>query len=319
LNASRARAYDALVALARWLLLCLLGTVALAFALFWWPSLTRYFAARGQRRWPSVHELVIGFVTDFLDTLGIGSFATTATWFRTTKLVPDRELPGTMNVGHALPTVLQALIYIAAIEVDVVTLATMIAASVLGAYLGAGWVARSSERVVRVAVGCALLGAAALIFARLRGFLPGGSDALALHGWWLVIGVLGNFALGVLMTLGIGLYAPCMILVALLGMNPKAAFPIMMGSCAFLMPISAPRFVRGDGYAPRPALGLTIGGLPGVWIAANWVKELELDTVRWLVLAVVTFTALSLLMAARVAAGAQNSRQSLGTSTRPKL
>lgn len=307
------------MALARWLLLGLLCVVALVFAAFWWPSLRRYFAARGQKHWPSPHELVIGFVTDFLDTLGVGSFATTATWFRATKLVPDRELPGTMNVGHALPTVLQALIYIAAIEVDVITLTSMIAASVLGAYLGAGWVARSSERAVRIGVGCALLGAALLIFARLRGLLPGGSDALALHGPLLLIAVAGNFVLGVLMTLGIGLYAPCMILVALLGMNPKAAFPIMMGSCAFLMPISAPRFVRNDGYAPRPALGLAIGGLPGVWIAANWVKELPLDTVRWLVLVVVTYTALSLLMAARTKPELQNSRQSLGTSTRPKV
>jgi uncharacterized membrane protein YfcA len=298
-----------------------LCAVALVFALFWWPSLQRSFIERKQARWPSPHELVIGFVTDFFDTLGVGSFATTATWFRATKLVSDRELPGTMNVGHAIPTVLQALIYIAAIEVDVVTLASMIAASVLGAYLGAGWVARSSERTVRIGVGCALLAAAALIFARLRGLLPGGSDALALHGAWLLAGVLGNFVLGALMTLGIGLYAPCMILVALLGMNPKAAFPIMMGSCAFLMLAAAPRFVRTDSYAPRPALALTLGGLPGVWIAANWVKELELDTVRWLVLAVVTYTALSLLMAARRkrVSDAQNSRQSLGTSTRPKL
>ena len=111
--------------------------------------------------------------------------------------------------------------------------------------------------------------------------------------------MLGNALLGALMTLGIGLYAPCMIMVALLGMNPKTAFPIMMGSCAFLMLIAAPRFVRSQTYAARPALGLTLGGLPGVWIAAEVVRELALDTVRWLVLIVVCYTALSLLRAAR--------------------
>jgi uncharacterized membrane protein YfcA len=238
-------------------------------------------------------------VTDFLDTLGVGSFATTTALFRAVRALPDRLLPGTLNVGHALPTVLQALIYIAAIEVDVGTLLALIAASMLGAYLGAGVVSRLSERSVRLGVGSALVAAAALLLARLYDVLPPGSDSLQLQGAQLAVGVLGNFVLGALMTLGIGLYAPCMILVSLLGMNPKAAFPIMMGSCAFLMLVAAPRFVRERGYALRPALGLTLGGLPGVWIAAQVVKELNLTTVRWLVLFVVMYTAIALLRAAR--------------------
>ena len=250
-------------------------------------------------RWPGAQLLTIGFVTDFLDTLGIGSFAVTTALFRATRALPDRLLPGTLNVGHALPTVLQALIYIAAIEVDVGTLIALIAASMLGAYFGAGVVSRLSERSVRLGVGSALVAAAALLLARLYELLPPGSDSLQLRGPELVIGVLGNFVLGALMTLGIGLYAPCMILVSLLGMNPKAAFPIMMGSCAFLMLVAAPRFIRERGYALRPALGLALGGLPGVWIAAEVVKELNLTTVRWLVLFVVLYTAVSLLRAAR--------------------
>jgi uncharacterized membrane protein YfcA len=253
----------------------------------------------GERRWPSLVELAIGFVTDFLDTLGIGSFAVTTALFRIARTLPDRLLPGTLNVGHALPTVLQALIYISVIEVDVRTLIALIAASMFGAYFGAGVVARLSERVVRLSMGIALLIAALLIIARLRNLFPPGSDSLSLEGSAFVVGLLGNMLFGALMTLGIGLYAPCMILVTALGMNPKAAFPIMMGSCAFLMLIAGPRFIRQGGYAPRAALGLTLGGLPGVWIAAKIVKELELDTVRWLVLGVVAYTAVSLLLAAR--------------------
>ena len=98
------------------------------------------------------------------------------------------------------------------------------------------------------------------------------------------IAIAGNFLLGALMTLGIGLYAPCMILVSLLGMNPTAAFPIMMGSCAFLMPVGSLRFIRERGYSLRNALGLAIGGLPGVLVAAYIVKSLNLDIVRWLVI-----------------------------------
>ena len=101
------------------------------------------------------------------------------------------------------------------------------------------------------------------------------------------------------MTLGIGLYAPCMILVSLLGMNPKTAFPIMMGSCAFLMPVSSIRFVRERSFHPQAALGLAIGGLPAVLIAAFLVRSLPLSAVRWLVVIVVVYTAVNMLVTAR--------------------
>src|SRR6185436_17018686 len=110
---------------------------------------------------------------------------------------------------------------------------------------------------------------------------PGGGDTLGLSGVRLGIGLAGNFALGVLMMLGIGLYAPCMILVSLLGMNPTAAFPIMMGSCAFLMPISTVQFAKSRTYDVQAALGLALGGLPGVLIAAGVFWSLSLIAVRW--------------------------------------
>lgn len=289
------------MSLVRSLLLGLLLSIALAFTIFWIRALRAHTGPRALRR-PRPLELAIGFLTDFLDTLGVGSFATTAALYRATRLVPDRELPGTLNVGHALPTVLQAVIYISAIEVDVLTLVAMIAAAMVGAFFGAGWVSGWSERRVRIGVGLALLVAASLMLGQLSGLWAragASADALGLRGGWLVLGVLGNLLLGVLMTMGIGLYAPCMLLVAALGMNPKTAFPIMMGSCAFLMLIAAPRFVRSGSYASMPALGLALGGLPGVWIAAKLVTSLELESVRYLVLIVVAYTAASLLWAAR--------------------
>ena len=124
----------------------------------------------------------------------------------------------------------------------------------------------------------------------------------------LAIGVIGNFFLGALMTLGIGLYAPCMILVSLLGMDPHAAFPIMMGSCAFLMPVGGIRFVRTGRYHLKAALGLTLGGIPGVLIAAFLVKSLPLDAVRWLVVIVVIYTASILLRSAFVKPKSLNSQ-----------
>ncbi|HXU82085.1 MAG TPA: TSUP family transporter, partial [Polyangia bacterium] len=190
-----------------------------------------------ERGAPTPLHLAIGFVTNFFDTLGIGSFATTTSMFRLKGVVPDRLIPGTLNVGHTAPTVAQAFIYISIVAADMSTLTAMIAASVAGAWLGAGIVASWSRRKVQIGMGVALLVAASLMLATQLSLFPVGGEAIGVQGGRLGLGVFGNFALGALMTLGIGLYAPCMILVSLLGMSPKVSFPIMMGSCAFLMPV----------------------------------------------------------------------------------
>lgn len=137
----------------------------------------------------------------------------------------------------------------------------------------------------------ALLLTAAIIVLRQMKIFPGGGDALGLTGPLLVAGIVGNAILGALMTLGVGLYAPCMGMVYMLGMTPLAAFPIMMGSCAVLMPVASIRFARAKAYDKRAALGLAIGGIPGVIIAAYLVKSLPLDVVRWLVVGVILYTA----------------------------
>ena len=247
---------------------------------------------------PTPFEAGVGFVTNFFDTLGIGSFAPTASIFKLRQMVADERIPGTLNVGHTLPTVAQAFIFIALVEVDMVTLVGMITASVAGAWLGAGVVASWPRRKVQLGMGIALLVAAILFAMTNLGLFPAGGDTLSLAGLRLWAGLAGNFALGALMTLGIGLYAPCMILVSLLGMNPRAAFPIMMGSCAFLMPVSSIRFLSKQSYSLRPALGLALGGIPAVLIAALIVKSLPLVAVRWLVVAVVLYAASAMLRSA---------------------
>jgi uncharacterized membrane protein YfcA len=245
-------------------------------------------------------ELFVGFVTNFFDTLGIGSFATTSSMFKLLKMVPDGLIPGTLNVGHTLPTVVEAVIFISIIKVDGRTLACMIAASVVGAWVGAGVVSRWPQQKVRIGLGLALIAAALLMLASQLNLFPIGSDAEGLTGARLVVGTLGNFILGALMTLGIGLYAPCMILVSLLGMSPKAAFPIMMGSCAFLMPTGSVRFIREKRYQLNAAIGLALGGIPAVFLAAFLVKSLPLSAIRWLVVIVVLYTAGMMLRSAYV-------------------
>jgi uncharacterized membrane protein YfcA len=248
---------------------------------------------------PNPAELGLGAVTNFFDTLGIGSFAPTTAAFKFFKMVPDRLIPGTLNVGHTLPTITQAFIYTTAIAVEPMTLILLIGAAVLGAWLGAGIVASWSKRKVQIGMGFALLVAAVLFSLRNLGYLGGTTEGtIGLHGTKLALGLIGNFALGALMTLGIGLYAPCMILVGFLGMNAGAAFPIMMGSCAFLMPIASAKFVQKQAYSFKPALGLAIGGIPAVLVAAYLVTSMDVTTMRWLVVVVVTIAAAMMLRSA---------------------
>ena len=249
-------------------------------------------------RFPNPLMIGLGFVTNFFDALGIGSFATSTAAFKFLKLVPDRVIPGTLNAGHTLPTVAQAFIFTSLIPVDILTLFAMIAAAVLGAWLGAGIVSSWPKRNVQLGMGAALLAAATLMLMTQLNLFPGGGNELGVRGAKLAIAIAGNFVLGALMTLGIGLYAPCMIMVSLLGMNPTAAFPIMMNSCAFLMPVGSLRFIREQSYSLRVALGLAIGGVVGSIVAGVFVKSLDLRTVRWLVIVVVFYTAAMMLMSA---------------------
>ena len=253
----------------------------------------------GETLAPNAKHLGIGAVTNFFDTLGIGSFATTTAAYKSWRLVRDEQIPGTLNVGHTINSTIQALVFIAAVAVEFRTLVFMIAAACAGAWLGAGIVAGFSRRKVQIGMGTALMGAALIVLAQVLNLAPGG-EALALSGTKLAIGVTGNFVLGALMTLGVGLYAPCMVLVSILGMNPSAAFPIMMGSCAFLMPVASIQFIRRDAYNLRAAIGLALGGPLAVLLAIWLVTSLPTYLVRVLVLLVISYTSITMLRSAAI-------------------
>jgi uncharacterized membrane protein YfcA len=300
------------------ILFAALTVLGLAF-LTVWVLAARRTRVPGASAWPSPLQIGIGFVTNFFDTLGIGSFATTTSMFKLGKLVDDEKIPGTLNVGHAVPTFAEAFIFILVVDVDMTTLVLMIAAAVAGGWLGAGIVARWPRARVQRGMGVLLLFAAGVIVARLTKTVPDGGDALGLSGLRLALGLGGNFLLGALMMLGIGLYAPCMILVSLLGMNPTTAFPIMMGSCAFLMPVASIRFVLSGRYDQRAALGLTLGGVPAALIAGLIVKSLPLGGVKWLVAGVVVYTAIAMLRSADVTAATTLPRRRVLTKRVPTL
>ena len=241
----------------------------------------------------------VGFITNFFDTLGIGSFAPTVALNKFTKLeVKDRELPGLLNVADTLPVMLEAVIFTTVIEVEPLTLISMLAAAALGSYLGAGVIAKMDEVKIQKVMGVALLITAILMICKQLGLIQGGGDAIGLSGIKLIVAVVGNFIFGALMSAGIGLYAPCMALVYFLGMSPQVAFPIMMGSCATLMPVGSIKFIKEGAYPRKAALIVALSGAVGVFVAAYLVKSLPMDILTWLVIAVIFYTSASMLVAA---------------------
>ena len=275
-----------------------LGVVAVIYLAVWRRALIAGRARDNGAEMPTPLQTAIGFGTNFFDTLGIGSYAPTTALFRFFRLVPDEKIPGTMTLGHTLPTIVQSFIFIAIVNVNFTTLVLLIGASIVGAWLGAGVVSQWPRRNIQIGMGLALVAAAVLFTMANLGIVAAGGTALGLTGTRLIIGIIGNFVLGAFMTLGIGLYGPCLIMISLLGMEPRAAFPIMMASCAFLMPVAGVRFAKAQAFSARPALGLMLGGIPAVLIAALIVKSMPLVAVRWLVVVVVLIAAIGLLRSA---------------------
>ena len=277
------------------LLLAGLGVTGAAFLIAWWRSAT---TGGHPHKFPTPLQLGLGAVTLFFDTLGIGNFATCTAAFRTLKMVRDEFIPGTLNVGSAVPQSLEAFVFLAAIAVDPLTVLLLVAVGAVGSFLGGRIVAGLPRRYIQLGMGVALLVGAALMLMTNMRWIPGGGTAIGLSGAWLVVAVALNFVFGALCALGIGNYAPSLIAFSLLGMDPRAAFPIMAGSAAYMQALSGIAFVRHGRYDGQAALGLTLGGVPGVLVAAYLVKTLPLVAIRWLVVVAVLYASVSLLRSA---------------------
>lgn len=249
---------------------------------------------------PGPESLALGAITNFFDTLGIGSFAPTTAWLKFRRMIPDSFIPATLNVGHALPAMMQSAIFLVllGVQVDPVLLVSCIVAAVAGAVVGAPLMVRAPVRLVQGIVGVALLIAAALYAMSNLDLMPIGGTATALEPRLLWIAVVAHFIMGVLMAFGIGLYAPSLILLSLLGLDPRLAFPIMASACAFLMPTTGFRYIRSERIDLRIVIGIALGGIPAVLLAAFVVKEMPIEPLRWAVVVVVLYAAGLLLRSA---------------------
>ena len=277
--------------------IALLAVIAALSAVFFaqWLSVAR---RRKLRERPSWSDLGIGLLTNFGDALGIGSYATTTALYKFRGRPSDELIPGTLTVGSVSVGLAETFIFVTLITVDPKLLLTMVASATAGAWLGAGIVSRMRRRSIQLFMGAALLIAAASFVMGNLGAFPVGGAALSLSGWRFLAAVAANFILGALSTIGIGWYAPTIVVLALLGFNLRAAFPIMMGSGGVMLPVAGVRFLRSGRFAWGPALGFATAGVAGVLIAAFIVKRLPMHTLSWLVAAVVTYAAVAMLRSA---------------------
>jgi len=278
------------------ILKAILGIMTSLFGYYYIADVLRNRIMFSGKRWSGL--LGTGFITNFFDTLGIGSFAQQTAIFKFFKLVDDRLIPGTMNVGNTIPTVVQAFIFMTVVQVDPLTLASMSTAAPLGALLGAGIVSRMSRRRIQIGLGFGLLAVGLIMLAGFLNWMPSGGEAIGLTGWKLAVIVGMSFIFGALQTIGVGFYAPCMAMVYALGMHPLTAFPIMMTATAMLMAAGGATFVKQKAYDRKAAFSLTIAGVIGVFLAAYIVKSLPLLVLKWVVLCVVLYTSVWMFISA---------------------
>jgi uncharacterized membrane protein YfcA len=274
-----------------------LGLMTSFFGFYYIRDVIKYRNMFSNKPWSGLFGT--GFITNFLDTLGIGSFAQQTAIFRFFNLVDDRLIPGTMNVGNTIATVAQAFIFMTSVKVDPVTLVSMSTAAPIGALLGAGVVAKMSRKKIQRGMGAGLLIVAVVILTGLLHLLPLGGEAIGLTGWKLVTVIVMSLIFGALQTIGVGFYAPCMAMVYALGMHPATAFPIMMTATAMLMAAGGARFVKENAYDRKASVALSIAGVLGVFLAAWVVKSLPLEVLKWVVCIVVLYTSISLFISSK--------------------
>ena len=249
---------------------------------------------------PKGEAILLGAITNFFDTLGIGSFAPTMAWLKFRKLVPDRLIPCTMLVGHTPPAMAQGFIFLIllGVFVDPVLLVGCVIALLMGGLLGAPLVARSRVWIVQLVVAIGLFVAAAFYAMSNLDMMPGGGTATSLPAMLMIIAIIGNFIFGILLNYGIGNYAPTLAMFSLMGMDPRLCFPIMAAGAGLAGAAASVRHINMGEIDLRVATGLTIGGIPLVFVAAFIVKEMPIEMLRWLVFVVVLYAGAVMLRAA---------------------
>src|SRR5437868_5630370 len=279
------------------LLIALLIPLAMAILVY---ALVLTRAAIAARATPRVESLLLGAVVNFFDTFGISSFAQTTAWMKFRKMVPDRLIPPTMIAGLTPPAMAESIVFLIllGVRVDPVLLFGAAMATFAGGVVGAPLVVRSRAWIVQmtVAIGLALAGIAFVL--AIAGKLPAGGTASGLPMGLTIIAIAASFVFGLLANFGVGNYAPTLAMLSLMGMDPHYCFPIMASGASLMGAGSSIRFVKVPEIDLRIVVGLTLGGIPAVLVAALIVKSMNVELLRYVITVVVFYTAVVMARAA---------------------
>lgn len=281
------------------MLIALLVPILLATTIF---TLVLLRAAFARHAAPTLETIGLGAVVSFFDTLGIGSFAPTTAWLKFRRLVPDRLIPPTILVGLTITSVVESAIFLVklGVRVDPVLLVGCILACTMGGLLGAPLVHRTRVWIVQLIVAVGLLLAAIAYGMTNLHLFPGDGTASSLPLALTVLAIVANFIFGVLLNYGVGNFAPTLVVLSLMGMDPRLCFPVMAGAAALMGTSAGIRHINTGNLDLRVVVGLTIGGIPAVLVAAYIVVTMPLEILRWMVLIVVLYAAAIMFRAALV-------------------
>jgi len=292
------------------MLIALLIPLALAIVVYA-SALAR--AAIARRAKPTLEALALGAFVNFFDTFGIGSFAQTTAWMKFRKMVPDRLIPPTMIAGLTPPAMVESIIFLIllGVRVDPVLLFGGAMATFAGGVVGAPLVVRARVWIVQMTVAIGLAAAGIATVLAIFGALPAGGTASGLPMGLTVVAIAASFVFGLLANFGVGNYAPTLAMLSLMGMDPHYCFPIMASGASLMGAGSSMRFIKVPELDLRIVVGLTLGGIPAVLIAALIVKEMDVDVLRWVVTVVVFYAA---AVMARAAVKGHREHKALGAT-----
>ena len=279
------------------MLLALLIPLILASAVMLFMLARRAIAARAR---PSGESIVVGAVTGFFDTLGIGSFAPTMAWLKFRKLVPDKIMPPTMLVAQTPTALTEGIIFLLllGVLVDPLLLIGCSLSLLVGALLGVTLVNKARVWVIQLIVAIALIIAAFFYALTNLDLMPSPGVSTSLAPTLTIIAIAAHFMFGVLLNFGVGNYAPTLAMFSLMGLDPRYAFPIMAGGAGLTGAVAATRHIMVTKIDLKIAVGVALGGIPAVLVAAFLVKEMPLIWLRWLVIVVVLYAAAVMLKSA---------------------
>lgn len=220
-----------------------------------------------------------GILAFISDTLGVGSFAVNIALAKLLGTFRDDELPAVNNGAQVIPGTIESLFFMKFVEVDLITLITLVLGTCIGGLVGGSIVSRLSQQAIRLAMmGCFLLIMGLLLSYEFR-WLPIGGEAIELHSWKLVVGFFAMIVCGALTTVGIGLFVMIQGVLFLLGVSPLVAFPIMMTAGAMQQPLTTLVFLQQNKIPLKKTLILSLAGCLGVFIT---LPIFSLLTITWL-------------------------------------